>query len=699
MASATVVSYMAMHVLVIIVLDPDIMDSAELVGAFIILGNEWLKGIEAIKTKDYTHIMKIVTPNTKTAERILREGFNLSYTKISPQQCELEKYTHIQICYKCYKFEDHPTHQCTAKTQYCSEYASQEHTYQHCTNTFKKCLNCQGPHRTPAAGCTYRKTIINQKRDDKQKEKELQTHNTYAEIAKHAIQQTNPPQHALTLTNHTHLKLTALIFEAHIAVLDKTQKFGDILSKSLKTNLDIDTTFLDRDSAAIFNFYYDKTGTQQPHTKQTLSQETQKSHEPYIPQEPLKPREQQSLSSLDISMDYNPQEPHVPSNKRRISDEIENSIVLVDNKYTLPVKLYWNINDDDPIPETPSKHCFASINKPILTASYEVAYQIANLGKPHAIGETQQVVLMMANIMLGKETEVKLSLIPLSNATISDRIEDTSKDILAQVVADLISSPAKFSLQLDETTDVSNLSQLAVFVCYAKDDVIKEDYLFCKPLTAKTKAADMKKFVDNFFKNNSLSWDMVSAVCSNGALAMLGRKSGFGSVLNRVFVMRVELALFLQEYQNCHVDYFKNSEFILILAYLADIFAVLIHLNQKMQGSGVNIIEVKKKPEGFSKKLPLWKRRTENNNFANFPVLDECGSTIEDVSGTGDIYVTAELKQAIVTHLDGLVKSLDGYFPTRESYLVWVRQQFTFSVETTDANDEYLDEIIEIQRS
>lgn len=60
------------------------------------------------------------------------------------------------------------------------------------------------------------------------------------------------------------------------------------------------------------------------------------------------------------------------------------------------------------------------------------------------------------------EYQVKLSQIPLSNDTISDRIEDMSKDILAQGVADLISSPAKFSLQLDETTD--NLSRLAVFV-------------------------------------------------------------------------------------------------------------------------------------------------------------------------------------------------------------------------------------------
>ena len=74
----------------------------------------------------------------------------------------------------------------------------------------------------------------------------------------------------------------------------------------------------------------------------------------------------------------------------------------------------------------------------------------------------------MANIMLGKEAENKLSQIPFSNDTISNRIDRKSDDILAQIVSDLISSPAKFSLQLDETTDEANLSQLAVLVCYVK---------------------------------------------------------------------------------------------------------------------------------------------------------------------------------------------------------------------------------------
>ena len=51
------------------------------------------------------------------------------------------------------------------------------------------------------------------------------------------------------------------------------------------------------------------------------------------------------------------------------------------------------------------------------------------------------------------------------------------------------------------------------------------------------------------------------------------------------------LAVFLREHQHCHADCFETSEFILVLAYMADIVGALNHLNQEMQGSGVNIIK------------------------------------------------------------------------------------------------------------
>ena len=83
---------------------------------------------------------------------------------------------------------------------------------------------------------------------------------------------------------------------------------------------------------------------------------------------------------------------------------------------------------------------------------------------------------------------------------------------MAQIVSDLISSPAKFSLQLDETIDDASQGQLAVFVHHVKEDVIKEDFLFCQPLTTSSKAIDVKKLVNNFFRDNDLSLDMVCAI-------------------------------------------------------------------------------------------------------------------------------------------------------------------------------------------
>ncbi|PVD19056.1 hypothetical protein C0Q70_21615 [Pomacea canaliculata] len=92
----------------------------------------------------------------------------------------------------------------------------------------------------------------------------------------------------------------------------------------------------------------------------------------------------------------------------------------------------------------------------------------------------------------------------------------------------------------------------------------------------------------NYVRNSALRHHIFSEVCQetgsefevvlyHSNVRWLSR----GQVLNRVFAMRVELAQFLQEHQHCHADCFKNPEF--SLAYMADIFAALNHLNQQMQ--------------------------------------------------------------------------------------------------------------------
>ena len=136
----------------------------------------------------------------------------------------------------------------------------------------------------------------------------------------------------------------------------------------------------------------------------------------------------------------------------------------------------------------------------------------------------------MAEIMLGTAAKNKLSLVPLSNDIVKNRIDDISEDILHQIVADLKASHTKFSLQLDETADVANLSLLIAFVRYVKGDKIKEEFLFCKHLITTAKAIDVKKIL-NIFTNNGLTWSMVSAVCTDGALAMMGCNFGLRGLI------------------------------------------------------------------------------------------------------------------------------------------------------------------------
>ncbi|XP_076358915.1 protein FAM200C-like [Tachypleus tridentatus] len=139
---------------------------------------------------------------------------------------------------------------------------------------------------------------------------------------------------------------------------------------------------------------------------------------------------------------------------------------------------------------------FSPTEKPLLRASYEVAYQIAKSKKPHTIGEEliKPCALEMAKIVLGKEAEKKLQQVSLSNDVIHNRIIDMNVDILEQVVADIKASPVKISLQVDESTD---------------------------SLKTTAQAIDVLNKIQEFVSRNKLHLDKIGSICTDGAPAML----------------------------------------------------------------------------------------------------------------------------------------------------------------------------------
>ena len=173
---------------------------------------------------------------------------------------------------------------------------------------------------------------------------------------------------------------------------------------------------------------------------------------------------------------------------------------------------------------------FKPVQKPLLQA-YEVAYQCIRMKASHSAPENliKPCVIRMVELVLGTEAVKKMKDVPLSNDVIAGRVAEMSGDILDQT--EIKDSPVRISLQLDEFTDVSNMSQLIVYTRYIKDGEIKDEFLFCETLQTTTKTADIFRLVDEFFEKHQIKWEKLGSVCTDGAPAMIGYRSGLASLL------------------------------------------------------------------------------------------------------------------------------------------------------------------------
>ena len=143
-------------------------------------------------------------------------------------------------------------------------------------------------------------------------------------------------------------------------------------------------------------------------------------------------------------------------------------------------------------------------------ASYYLALEIARQKKPHTIGKNliKTCSLKIVELMLGNEEKKKIAAVLLSNSTIQRRIEDMAADIRDQVEQEIKSAAfGLFSIQLNESTDVTSCCQIVVFVKYVHLNDFKEELLFCSRLEKTTKAIDIFKKVFSFFESENLLWE------------------------------------------------------------------------------------------------------------------------------------------------------------------------------------------------
>ena len=160
-------------------------------------------------------------------------------------------------------------------------------------------------------------------------------------------------------------------------------------------------------------------------------------------------------------------------------------------------------------------------SKRALQASYAVSLLVAKAKKFFTIVEKLLLpaAKVLAQTMLDKTAADKFNAVPLSNDTVSRRVDVMATDIVDQVVAKLTGS---FALQLDESTDVSGSAQLLGFVRYRDADDIADYILFCKSMQGRTTGKDIFNVVDAFFAEKSLNWTRFSSICTDAAAFMTG---------------------------------------------------------------------------------------------------------------------------------------------------------------------------------
>ncbi|XP_076032500.1 zinc finger BED domain-containing protein 5-like [Oratosquilla oratoria] len=164
----------------------------------------------------------------------------------------------------------------------------------------------------------------------------------------------------------------------------------------------------------------------------------------------------------------------------------------------------------------------AKIDKEKLT-SYKIFNLIAKVGKPHTISESlimPAVAIVLSTVMKQSPQEI-ISVIPLSNSSVSRRIDEMAADVESELVLKL--QVKEFSLQLDKTTLPDKFALLMAFARFLDVDGIHEELIFALKLTNDTKGESIFKKLEAYFEENNIPLKNIMACATDDAATMIGR--------------------------------------------------------------------------------------------------------------------------------------------------------------------------------
>lgn len=170
----------------------------------------------------------------------------------------------------------------------------------------------------------------------------------------------------------------------------------------------------------------------------------------------------------------------------------------------------------------------------VVEASFAISWNIARAKYPYKAGDfvkknMEDVIRILEpnNASLLKS----VTQIPISRHTTERRITEICRSVQTNLKGD-ITNCISFSLALDESTDISDIPQLAVFIRFVTSDfTIKEELLDLVALKDTTRGIDVKNALDTILENFDVPLNNLVSIATDGAPAMQGKNIGLIGLL------------------------------------------------------------------------------------------------------------------------------------------------------------------------
>ena len=181
---------------------------------------------------------------------------------------------------------------------------------------------------------------------------------------------------------------------------------------------------------------------------------------------------------------------------------------------------------------------FSSGNKRLkdqTSASFELALLIAKKKRPMVEGEEIiKPALRIVTKYLGLKASTFATGIPLSDSTMTRRVEMISEDVSEQLIQ-AQENAVFFSIALYESTDATDTAQLAIFGRVVDQELnVKEELLGLVAMAGRTRGVNILNALKKCAEKMNFQWDKLTGVCTDGAPAMTGCNVGFCAQLKQL---------------------------------------------------------------------------------------------------------------------------------------------------------------------